>query len=45
MVYSMVGGEGGSINLTLIRYNLTTGEILYNKTVNVEYGCSANKFE
>lgn len=43
VVYSMVGGSSGSINLKIVRKN-SAQAITYNVNVTVAYGCSAATF-
>ena len=43
MVFSMIGGSGGSINLKIIRTD-SKGKITYNVNRTVSYACSASSF-
>jgi hypothetical protein len=45
IAYSFIGGEttNGSVNLKLVRSD-STGKIIYNVNVTIQYGCSASTF-
>jgi hypothetical protein len=45
VVYSMVGGSSGSINMKIVRKNAATQAIIYNVNTTVAYGCSAASFQ
>ena len=43
MVYTMEGGNGGAINLKIVRLD-SKGRVTYKSERNVSYGCSASSF-
>jgi hypothetical protein len=43
IVYTMVGGSGGSIDLMLVRTD-KYGKIVYNTNKTISYACSADEF-
>ena len=45
VVYSMVGGSSGIIQLQIIRTNPTTFAITYDVAVNITYGCTDTDFQ
>lgn len=44
VVYSMIGGNGGLINLTIVRINPVTNVTTYQANATVAYGCSSANF-
>jgi hypothetical protein len=44
VVFSVVGGSTGTIELGVYRQDSTTFAVTYNKKVNVTYGCTASTF-
>lgn len=44
IVYSVVGGNTGIIQLEIVRTDPGTLKVIYNQKVNVTYGCSASTF-